>query len=221
MIPFVNIHTHHLGNNDEEIVLKNIITLKDNQTHIIGNYSVGIHPWYINEEHVEEQFMALQSLAFSPACLALGECGLDKLRGPNINLQQVVFIRQINLAIKTNKPLVVHCVHAFDKLLSIIKKYNNKAIFLVHGFNGNIQIAEQLLKQGVYLSFGKALLNGKNEKLKIIFKQMPLDKVFLENDDSTTPIYRIYEAAAQIKNCNLNVMKEVIFVNYKKVFLHE
>lgn len=106
-------------------------------------------------------------------------------------------------------------------LLSIIKKYQKKAEFIVHGFNQNEQIAEQLIKSGAYLSFGKALLNKQNEGLKLIFDGMANDKIFLENDDSHCSIHKIYDAAATIKKCELHVMKEIIFANYKKVYKNE
>ncbi|HRG57761.1 MAG TPA: TatD family hydrolase [Bacteroidia bacterium] len=221
MIPFINIHTHQFEIKDEEITIANLFSSSYEKLPNEELFSVGIHPWYINENRIEEQFIAVQNLSNSINCLAIGECGLDKLRGPDLNLQHAVFIRQISLAIELNKPIVVHCVQSFDILLAIIKRYHKKAVFIVHGFNQNIQIAEHLIQLGAYLSFGKVLLNARNEKLKIIFRQTPLDKIFLENDDSSIPIQEIYEAAAGIKNCNLNVMKEVIFANYKKVFLHE
>jgi TatD DNase family protein len=119
------------------------------------------------------------------------------------------------------KPVIVHCVKAFDVLSSIIKKYQNQTIFIIHGFNQNEQIALQLLKLGVYLSFGNALLNVKNERLRNIFAETPNHQLFIENDDSVCQLEQIYDAAAVIKKCELDVMKEIIFANYKKVFTHE
>lgn len=221
MIPFINIHTHHDVINVNEISLFNILELSLDKKTQFEFYSVGIHPWYINETLIDEQFVSLQSLSNSVSCLAIGECGLDKLKGPDLNVQESIFERQINLAIKLNKPVLVHCVQAFDRLLAIIKKNKNKVVFIVHGFNQKMQIAQQLLQLGAYLSFGAALLNDKNEKLKIIFEQIPLDRIFLENDDAAIPIKQIYDAAAVIKKCDTHVVKEIIFANYKQVFLHE
>ena len=65
------------------------------------------------------------------------------------------------------------------------------------------------------------LLNAKNERLKHIFAQTPNHQLFIENDAAASQVAQIYEAAAVIKKCELDVMKEIIFANYKTVFTHE
>lgn len=221
LIPYINIHTHQ---NDAAINKISIIdwstSIKAQSTNL-SYFSAGLHPWFIDEINAENQFKEIAEQAIQTNCMAVGECGLDKIKGPALSIQKPLFERQIELAIQLKKPVIVHCVQAFDMLSSIIKKYQHKVVFIVHGFNQNEQIAAQLLKQGVYLSFGKALLNGKNERLKYIFEQTPNNKIFVENDDSSYAIEQIYEMAAFIKKCDLNVMKEIIFANYKTVFTHE
>jgi len=180
-----------------------------------------LHPWFIDEVQTELQFQQVINAAQDAKCKAIGECGLDKLKGPEITVQTALFLRHIELAMQLNKPVIVHCVHAFDKLSSIIKKYRNRVVFIIHGFNQNEQTAMQLLKLGAYLSFGASLLNEKQLKLKAIFREIPNSRIFLENDASEIHIEEIFEVAATLKKCDVSTMKEVIFANYKTVFLNE
>ncbi len=221
MIPFINIHTHQTDVNYNIISISDWCTTLISQRSNLFLFSAGIHPWFINTINFDKQYQALKEQAIKTNCKAIGECGLDKLKGPDLSIQISIFEKQIALAIQIKKPVIVHCVQAYDMLFAIIKKYQNQVVFIIHGFNQNPQIALQLLKLGAYLSFGNALLNVKNERLKYIFAQTPNHQLFIENDDAACKVEQIYEAAASIKKCELNVMKEIIFANYKTVFIHE
>jgi TatD DNase family protein len=221
LIPFINIHTHHIDDSNDVISIVDFETALPEEKDKIKLFSAGIHPWNINLNNIEQQMLHLESLLTKKCCLAVGECGLDKLKGPDIEVQKIVFDKQIQLSIAYQKPIVVHCVQAFDILVGIIKKYQNKTTFIVHGFNQNEQIAGQLLKLGVYLSFGSALLNRGKERLKHIFANTNPHQVFIENDNEAISVAQIYTMAASIKNCELDVMKEIIFANFKTVFKYE
>jgi TatD DNase family protein len=221
LIPYINIHTHQIDEHQNSISISDWHTAAVVDRDKLHCFSAGIHPWLIDDVNYDKQFEELKILAAKTNCKAIGECGLDKLNGPDLSIQISLFEKQIVLAIELKKPVIVHCVQAYDRLLSVIKKYQNKCVFIVHGFNQNEIIAAQLLKLGAYLSFGNALLNEKNERLKIIFTQTPDFQMFFENDDSTCAIEEIYAKAASIKKIDLHVMKEIIFANYKKVFIHE
>lgn len=221
MIPFVNIHTHQIDGSTDTISISDWFTTRLEQRNNLALFSAGIHPWYIDITNAENQFQELKEKAIDVKCKAIGECGLDKLKGPELPIQIALFEKQIALAMELKKPVIVHCVKAFDVLNTIIKKYQNQTIFIIHGFNQNEQIALQLLKLGAYLSFGNALLNVKNERLRNIFAQTPKHQLFIENDAAASQVAQIYEAAAVIKKCELDVMKEIIFANYKTVFTHE
>lgn len=221
MLPYINIHTHQPSENADVISIFNWFTATVEQRYKLKLYAAGIHPWFIDDVNCELQFQQILEAAQDAKCNAIGECGLDKLKGPALTIQKELFIRHIALAIMVNKPVIVHCVHAFDVLSGIIKKYQGKVIFVIHGFNQNEQTAMQLLKSGAYLSFGAALLNEKQLKLKAIFSETPNNRIFLENDASEIRIEQIFEVAATIKKCDVSMMKEVIFANYKTVFSNE
>lgn len=116
-------------------------------------YSAGIHPWWTAED-VAPLLSALERLLPHPQVVMLGECGFDRLRGGTFAVQQAVFDRQVALSESLALPLVVHCVRAFDLLLSARKRLRPSQCWTVHGFRGGPLLARQLLDAGFHLSFG-------------------------------------------------------------------
>jgi TatD DNase family protein len=129
-----------------------------------------------------------------------------------------VFEKQIVLAEKYAKPMIIHCVAAFQELMASKKRSKIKVPMVIHGFSKNIQLAHQLLDQGFYLSFGKYL--WLQESLPQVFRDMPLHRIFLENDSTEKPIDTVYILAAQIKNIPLQTLKSAIENNFNTVFLN-
>lgn len=217
-IPYINIHSHHPQNADELSILnahpgEQAIPL--DQLH-----SIGIHPWYINELDISKVLNFLTSSISNKNMAAIGECGLDRIIDVPIKIQEQIFIEQIKIAEKFNKPMIIHCVKAFDGLMRIKKENSISAPLIIHGFNNSVQIAKQLLAHDFYLSFGKALLMEGSNAQKT-FEDAPLNKVFLETDDSDAGIKTIFKKAAIIKKISEEELKEKIFLNFKKVFTHE
>lgn len=88
-----------------------------------GLYSVGVHPWWADGQDTTERLDVVARLASHPRVRAIGETGLDRLRGPEMDVQQRVFETQAYIARINNKPLIIHCVRAWDTLLAIHKKF--------------------------------------------------------------------------------------------------
>lgn len=220
MIPYINIHTHFPGFSNNIIGLYNTDISRPGSITGSSYYSAGIHPWFIDVMNHESQFESLEKVASHAACLAIGECGLDRLKGPEMVLQEQVFEQQILLAIALNKPIIVHCVRAFDVLHKWLKKYQHQANFIIHGFNQNDATAKQLVQFGAYLSFGAALLQP-NMRLRAIFATSPMDKIFLENDTHDSAIEKIYDVAAALKGCKQEEFKAIIFTNFNRIFNYE
>lgn len=221
MIPFVNIHTHHTNQVNSDIAIVDGHLIADEILPSIHAYAAGIHPCLIDELRMKEQLQHFYHRTSSNNCIAIGECGLDRLQKPPMMLQINIFEAQITQAIALKKPVIVHCVRAFDLLIPLLKKYTHQIPFIIHGFNSNQNIATQLLQHGAYLSFGAALINPKNERLRQVLEYAPANKIFLENDAAPIDIKEMYALAAEIKKCEFHVMKEIIFANYKKVFVYE
>jgi TatD DNase family protein len=133
-----------------------------------------------------------------------------------MELQQMVFEKQLLLAQQYQKPVVIHCVAAFQELIEIIKKLNITVPILIHGFSKSEQLAKQLLDNGFYISFGKYLLL--NPELELVFKSMPNDRFFLETDTVEKGIEAVYELAAKYKGVSVEEMQNLVNDNFANVF---
>ncbi len=208
---FYNLHTHQSVNKAHVVELVNQYPLDLQITS--PYYSIGIHPWHINELTLAQELEIIEQHLQLPNCLALGECGLDKRIDTDLELQKKVFIEQIKLAEKYKKPLVLHCVAAYQEAIAIKKEYKITVPVVIHGFSKNIQVAQSLLSNGFYLSFGKYLL--RNPELSDVFKQIPKEFVFLETDMIEETIEMVYQKAESIIDYDI---KEVVANNFKRVF---
>ncbi|MBF7091366.1 TatD family hydrolase [Flavobacterium sp. ALJ2] len=211
---FINFHTHKSA--DRQDVLDIVNQYPNEFDESIAFYSIGIHPWYIVKERIEADLEIINQKLIAKNCLALGECGLDKRTEVPFELQAAVFERQLLLAQKHQKPVVVHCVAAFQEVIALKKKLNITVPMIIHGFAKNEQVAKQLLDNGFYLSFGKYLI--KNPHLEIVFKSIPNNRFFLETDIIDETIEIVYALAAKYKNITVDELRQVITSNYKTVF---
>ncbi len=216
----LNLHTHLLKKQvDEQIIFNE--TIPDSEEGL-ENFelqnteswlSAGIHPWYINEKLNNIQLKKLAAIAQNPAIKFIGECGLDRLKGAPLPLQEEIFIKQIRMAEEVKKPVIIHCVRCYNELLSIKKIVRPRIPFIVHGFNTKIEIARQLLEKDFYLSLGGALLNEESNAMKVL-QEIPLDSLFLETDDKDISIIDIYQKVAEVKGLTIEELEKIVFDNY-------
>ena len=211
---FFNLHTHKFTNNPSILELVNQYPWEFDAS--IPQYSIGIHPWYINEERVTSDLKVIEEKLQLKECLALGECGLDKRIEVPMWLQIEVFEKQIALAEQYQKPLVLHLVAAFDELIEIKKRLKISVPIIIHGFSKNEQVAKQLIANGFYLSFGKYLLQ--NPELKEIFQSVPNDRFFLETDTIEETLEEVYTLATAYKGMSLEELQTLVATNWKNVF---
>jgi TatD DNase family protein len=211
---FINLHTHKFTNNPNVLEIVNQYPQEFDAN--IPFYSVGIHPWYINESRVEADLQIIEEKLQLQNCLALGECGLDKRIEISMEIQTQVFEKQLRLAMQYKKPVILHCVSAYQEIIEIKKQLQVEVPMIIHGFSKNEQIAKSLLDSGFYLSFGKYLL--RNPELESIFKQVPNNRFFLETDTIEETLGEVYELAAKYKNIEVSELQEIVKTNFKTVF---
>ena len=211
---FFNFHTHKFTNDADVLELVNQYPQEFDAT--IPFYSIGIHPWYIVEDRVEADLGIIESKLHEKNCLAVGECGLDKRIEIPLAAQQVVFEKQLLLAQKYNKPVVIHCVAAFQEVMDTKKKLNISVPMIIHGYSKSLQLAKQLLDNGFYISFGKYLL--RNPELESVFTSIPNNRFFLETDTVEENLDVVYTLAAKYKGVNLEEIQKQISSNFQAVF---
>jgi len=180
----------------------------------------GIHPWSLNRLSAEELEKCLSELAVhagSGRLCAIGETGLDRLKGPELELQTRVFLRHVELAERHSLPLIIHCVRCYPELLQMKKQSTGTVPWLIHGFNSNIRQLEQLLSHGCFISFGPPALRGKNVKESLL-KAVPLERLCLETDDSPDDIKSVYRTAAAILKIDESALLEIMNHNFQSIF---
>lgn len=211
---YFNLHTHQFTNQPDVLELVNQYPQEFDAS--LPFYSIGIHPLYIDENRLENDFQVVDEKLALSECLALGECGLDKRSETPFEMQQSVFEKQLALAEKHRKPVVIHCVAAFQELIEIKKRLKISVPMIIHGFSKKVELAKQLIDNGFYVSFGKNLL--RNPELELVFKSIPKDRFLLETDMVEEGIQEVYALAAKYKGLELKELQEIVYKNYKTVF---
>ena len=209
---FLNIHTHQALTVTNEVAIGNRHDHFDSPKDRL--MSCGLHPWYLDERTVEVEWTKLQSVAISNEVVAIGECGLDKVCKTDWEMQVHWFEQQVVLANAIQKPLIIHCVRAYDEVLQVLTKTKNKMPVIFHGFNKKESRAKQLVDQGFYLSFGAHL---EKKEIQQIVKVIRTDRFFLENDQSDLSIAHVYSLAAKAKGCRVEKIIEQTWVNARTV----
>jgi TatD DNase family protein len=212
---YINIHTHNKKETGKFIL--NLFP-SDPDTELPGSlFCIGIHPWYITNDDEKRKMNMVRELAQHSSCVAIGETGLDKLTKTDFNVQIAVFRQHIEIAEEVGKPLILHCVKAFNELIKLKRTTGSQVPWIVHGFNSSVQTARQLIIEGFFLSFGKALIypgSNAHKALAIV----PDDYFFLETDDSELSIHDVYAHAARCRNNSLEEIATIIEMNFNKTF---
>ena len=175
-------------------------------------FSAGIHPKSLSDG-LEKQLIWLQEISVAENCVAIGECGLDGLIDVDEESQEKAFQAQIEIANSVKKPLIIHCVKTFSQLLQFRKM--SKVPMIIHGFNKRKTIGDDLLKNGLCLSFGKSVLYNVN--LQDFVKHLPIEKLFLETDSADFEIKELYQKVADLKNMRLEDLSEKIKNNLQNL----
>lgn len=214
IMKYLNLHTHHFSKRED--ILEIVNQYPDEFDENVPFYSVGIHPWRIDLKKTESQLEFIEQKIQQDNCLAVGECGLDKRIETPTEIQIPVFEKQLLLAEKHQKAIIIHCVAAFQEVIEIKKRLKISVPMIIHGFSKNIQVAQSLLDNGFYLSFGKYLL--RNPELESVFSQIPNDRFFLETDTIEEGIEQVYEIAANYKGINLPELQHLVQTNFNFAF---
>lgn len=119
-------------------------------------YSVGIHPWdtAADSAELERRLDAVREAVRDEAVLAVGECGIDRLRGGDAATQRRLFEAQARIAEECGKPLIIHVVRAIDDIIAIRRRLRPTVPWIIHGFRGKPEQARQLTALGFHLSAG-------------------------------------------------------------------
>lgn len=169
--------------------------------------AVGLHPWQAATGVIPSEAEILSANA-------VGEIGLDKACGVDFEQQMAVFEAQLRLAEQYKKPVVVHCVRAFEEVISALEKFTIKAV-IFHGFIGSQEQAARAVKKGYFLSFGAR--TERSKKTIEALRATPLDRLFIETDEADTPIAEMYALVARLRNTEVEEIEEATSRNYERI----
>ena len=186
----IDIHTHHPTDD------------------VITPSTVGIHPWDAATRMVAE----VEPLAVDAD--VIGEIGLDTTCNVDIEQQFAIFREQLALAEQFDKPVVLHCVRTFEQVMKILSGYHLRAV-IFHGFIGSPEQAKRAVERGYFLSFGERTF--RSPKTIEAMKQTPLSQMFVETDESQTPIIEIYERIAGLRGISLDQLIAVTWDNFERI----
>ncbi|MDO8429506.1 MAG: TatD family hydrolase [Candidatus Daviesbacteria bacterium] len=232
------------------------ITQAKSITEIPTYATVGLHPHegatLNTEQQIEEEVKKLEQLYIEnkEKVVAIGECGLDFFFRENAGFnhselsqdeqktnQRKLFKSQIQLAKKLDLPLVIHCRdgHSTGSDLSawseIFISELEGTIGVFHNFSGTLEDAKKALSLGYYLSFSCVVTYPKNQYLRDLIKDLPLDKIVTETDCPFLPpqqirgqrnepfnVAEVVKTISEIKQLPFTETAKVITENAQRLF---
>ena len=171
--------------------------------------AVGIHPWHAatgDISAVEERASNID---------AIGEIGLDFACDVPHGEQMRIFRAQLAIAERLAKPVVLHCVRAFEEVMRVLRDYHLSAV-IFHGFIGSMEQAQRAVAEGYYISFGERTF--RSPKTIAAMRNIPLSHLFVETDESNTPIEAIYEKIAELRGISIAELAAATEENYNRIF---
>jgi TatD DNase family protein len=195
--------------------------------------TVGIHPQHAVKAD-DEQYARLRDLLAHPKVIAVGEIGLDYYWQPfDKNVQQSVFVRQMEIARDAGKPIVIHTREAWDDTLRLLGEHwdSTRAPCILHCFTGAPEIAERALAAGYWLSFAGVVTYPRATLVHESARLAPLDRILVETDapylppvpyrgKRNEPAYVTHTAAklAQLRGITPEGLAEAVVTNFERAF---
>ncbi|MBW2185858.1 MAG: TatD family hydrolase [Deltaproteobacteria bacterium] len=172
--------------------------------------ALGLHPQQV-DCWCETCRQQLKRLLHHPQVVAIGEVGLDAALESSDENQEIVLRQQIRLALEVGKPLILHCVKRYGRLLEILQQESAATVGgIVHGYSASVEVALALHKLGFGIGVGRLILNDKARRLAEAVTQLPAEMLVLETDapwpqhygpqDWTAVLTHIGQKIAQLRN---------------------
>ena len=177
-----DIHTHDPERHDAVIQLTPGRDMADD-----GRvYSIGIHPWdtTVTDADWEQLLDEVSRTSSDRRIVMIGETGIDSLRGGSIPLQTMLLRRQAEISEACGKPLLLHVVRAWPRVLALRRRMRPAQPWIAHGFRGKPQLAAELLRSGIDISLGEHF-NPETAAM------IPAGRLYTETDTSPAGIDEI------------------------------
>lgn len=151
-------------------------------------WAAGFHPWWLPDTGIEQSRRHLLAALDDTLCVAVGECGLDKIIDTSLARQMEFLHMQLEVASECNKPVIIHCRKAHHELLPLLKKHALPQGGVIHAFSGSPELASQYWSLGFYLGIGGTITYPRARKTRNAVCQLPLEALLLETDAPDMPL---------------------------------
>jgi TatD DNase family protein len=195
--------------------------------------SFGIHPEYVSKL-TEADYVKLETLIQNKKCIAVGELGLDyhyDASTKNIIIQKKSLIKQLDIAIKYNKPVIIHCRDAYDDMLVFFKEYKSVPKGVIHCFSGTPFQAKAFVEMGFMLGIDGPVTYKKSDNLKQVALETDINKLLVETDcpyltpqkyrgqrNEPSYVVEILKEIAIIKNMSVEKVAQITTQNASYLF---
>lgn len=149
------------------------------------SYGLGLHPWYVDahwQRAIDDLSERLDRHRSDKKLVAVGECGLDKIRDDNWQWQLQALEAQLLLASKHQLPVILHSVKSHEPLISLLSSHSLPRRGVIHGFYGSVEVAKRYIELGYLLGIGGLLLNEDAKKLHKVVETLPIESFICETD---------------------------------------
>jgi TatD DNase family protein len=145
--------------------------------------TAGVHPHHASELHAAD-LSTLAELARLPEVVAVGECGLDYFRNFSPRAaQQQAFHRQLELAVKLDKPVFLHQRDAHEDFIAILREHAPSWRGVAHCFTGSGEELQRYLQLGLAIGItGWICDERRGTHLAALMPQVPAERLLLETD---------------------------------------
>ncbi len=198
--------------------------------HDIIRASAGLHPLFL-DDHDQAAWEAVCDRAETDTLAAIGECGLDYThRGRSRQTQLELFTQHVELAARTDLPLIIHANGAVEAVLQCVRRYSGVR-GVIHSFNGSSEQAAAFLDLGFALGFGGAITYSRATRLRRLVAELPLDSIVLETDAPYQPgelragqrnqpawITEVCDTVAHLQNKPADVVAKTTTKNARALF---
>lgn len=207
-------------------------TLKLTQEYDFIKAAFGIHPEFADQLN-EENFKRIEELCRLDECVAVGEIGLDCYwPEPDVSIQKPWFERQMDLARRIGKPIVVHSRDAAQETYEMMKAAGAGDIGgVVHCFSYSKEMAKLFVDMGFYIGVGGVITFKNGKKLKEVVEYIPLEHIVLETDcpylapvpfrgkrNSSLLLPHVVEVISEIKGISREEVERITWDNAHKLY---
>jgi len=197
-----------------------------------ADLAFGLHPWFIGGRS-SQWVQTLENLLTSYPQASVGEIGIDHAVETRDDAdQEAVFLAQLEIARKFERPATIHCRQAWGRLIKLLDEFGELPRgMLIHCFGGSAEIAQELVKRGAYISFSGSITRPNNKKAGPAIRSVPDERILIETDapdimphgiageyNEPANLRYVLSKAAELRGISEETLAELTFRNAERFF---